>query len=82
MPSAAQDALWKVRKGLHDLAQPLTALQCRLWLGTVEEGSEQSFRSTVEESLVECERMIASLRTMQEQVDEATQDERTQGGVH
>ena len=60
-----------MRRGLHDLAQPMTALQCRLWLGTMEEQSETSFRATLDESLRECERMINSLRTMQEQLEQA-----------
>lgn len=61
--------LLMMRKGLHDLAQPLTALQCRLWLGTVNESSELDVHETLQESLRECERMIAGLRAMQNQVE-------------
>ncbi len=60
-----------MRRGLHDLAQPMTALQCRLWLGTVEEPGEGGFQVAMEESLRECERMIGSLRQLQDQVEAA-----------
>lgn len=55
---------------LHDLCQPLTALQCRLALATLvrKGGPEEELaelRETVVESLVECERLIGHVRRMQ-----------------
>ena len=55
---------------LHDLCQPLTALQCRLALATLvpKNGREEEvreLRATVMESLVECERLIGHVRGMQ-----------------
>lgn len=59
-----------LQKALHDLCQPLTALQCRLFLGTMtpaggpqEELAE--LRSAVRESLVQCDRMMTHVRIMQ-----------------
>lgn len=56
---------------LHDLCQPLTALQCRLTLATMvtKNGREeeiQELRATVAESLAECDRLIGHVRRMQD----------------
>ena len=53
-----------VRGALHDLCQPLTALECRLFLGLLD-GSEAELRVSVKEARVQCERLIAGVRGMQ-----------------
>jgi phosphoglycerate-specific signal transduction histidine kinase len=56
-------------KALHDLAQPLTTLQCRLYLGsTAEEPTEMV--EALRESLVECERVMDRMRQLQDAVEE------------
>ena len=54
-------------KQLHDLCQPLTALQCRLELGRMC-GDEQSLMEAVEGALVETERLVQSVETMRAQL--------------
>lgn len=65
---------------LHDLCQPLTALQCRLALATLvqkngREEEVQELRATVVESLVECERLIGHVRRMQTGMSDAEGEE-------
>lgn len=61
MPSAELDWL---SAALHDLCQPLTALECRLFLGLHEEGPEAMLEA-MREAMVECERLMAGVRAMQ-----------------
>ncbi|WP_142988224.1 HAMP domain-containing histidine kinase [Granulicella rosea] len=49
---------------LHDLCQPLTALQCRLEIGMMH-GRLDTMRAAIEEALHECERMNNRVHTMQ-----------------
>ena len=49
---------------LHDLCQPLTALQCRLEIGMLH-GRPETMRATIEEALHECERMNNRVHAMQ-----------------
>ena len=58
-----EDAEW-MRGALHDLCQPLTALECRLFLGLNETG-EAELRSTIKEAIQQCERLISGVRGMQ-----------------
>ena len=53
----------ELTKQLHDLCQPLTALQCRLELGRMC-GDEQSLTEAVEGGLVETERLVQGVETM------------------
>lgn len=67
-----------VLSGLHDLCQPLTAIECRLSIAlmkrddmprerrrsAVEEVTE--LRLALEESLAECHRMMVQMRSMQD----------------
>jgi hypothetical protein len=72
-----------IRVALHDLCQPLTALECRLYLGTLEvedahEGAIVSpenlrLRDTLGDALAECERMMALVRGMQERLNNKEQ---------
>lgn len=62
---AARQAVW-MRTALHDIAQPLTALECVLFLGTLEPNpSVATLRQAIDEALVQCQRMTDDVRTMQ-----------------
>ena len=56
-------SLEELEKELHDLCQPLTALQCRLELGQMC-ADEQSLMEAVEGALVETERLFQSVEAM------------------
>ncbi len=58
---------------LHDLCQPLTALQCRLELAEME-GDEEGMRRAIADSLTECERLNGIAMRMRQQLREAMQD--------
>lgn len=58
-----QTLLEELEKELHDLCQPLTALQCRLELGLMC-GDETSLMEAVEGGLVDTERIFQSVGTM------------------
>ena len=69
MEQRGEIQVW-MQEELHDLCQPLTALQCRLALATMtrkkdHESELKELRATVTESLVECERLIGHVRRMQ-----------------
>ncbi len=67
---AVTDRQWMVQ-ALHDLSQPLTAMECRLYLGIMSSdgpGDAVELTATVRESLVECERLMARVRSMQERL--------------
>lgn len=63
-----------IQDHLHDLCQPLTALQCRLHLSTMHvPGSEQErteMRSAIQDGLRLCERMMLNVKAMQLHMDE------------
>jgi hypothetical protein len=63
-----------MRVALHDLCQPLTALECCLYVGTMdidgEPPAEDDLRETIRAALVECERMMSRVRAMQERLHE------------
>lgn len=68
-----QDA-W-MEKGLHDLCQPLTALQCRLFLGTLApEHDVDELRLAIRESMVQCERLVTQVRRLQMKLGEDKED--------
>lgn len=59
-----------ISEALHDLCQPLTALQCRLVIGRMncDKGPEQevtTLHSAVSESLIQCQRLMILVREMQ-----------------
>ena len=72
-----------IRVALHDLCQPLTALECRLYLGILEVENAQEggivspenlrLRDTLGGALAECERMMALVRGMQERLNDKEQ---------
>ena len=53
---------------LHDLCQPLTALQCRLFLATMATGAGRmdEMEQAVADALKQCDRAIELVRAMQE----------------
>ncbi len=56
---------------LHDLCQPLTALQCRLFLATMASGRPvdvNELEQAVADALKQCDRAIGLVRTMQERM--------------
>ena len=55
---------------LHDLCQPLTALQCRLFLATLATGTARAgeMEQAVTDALKQCDRAIGLVRGMQERV--------------
>ena len=67
------DREW-MRQALHDLSQPLTAMECRLYLGVMSgEPEAAELVETIRESLVECERLMARVRAMQDHLNETGQ---------
>lgn len=63
-----------MRVALHDLCQPLTALECCLYVGTMdidgERPAEDDLHETIRAALVECQRMMSRVRAMQERLHE------------
>ncbi len=63
-----------MRDALHDLSQPLTALECCLYIGTMDNQGErptaEELHSTIAAALVECERLMSRVRAMQERLHE------------
>lgn len=57
--------LQRLHADLHDLCQPLTALQCRLEIGKMM-GQEKALREAVEGALVETQRMFAAIARVRE----------------
>ena len=67
------DRQW-MRQALHDLSQPLTAMECRLYVGMLSSDGEPDpaeLIATIRESLVECERLMAFVRSMQEHLGDS-----------
>ena len=67
-----------MRKGLHDLCQPLTAMECRLYLTQMDgqhssagPAVEAELRAAIQDAMTECRRMMHLLREMQERLHEA-----------
>jgi hypothetical protein len=63
-----------MREALHDLCQPLTALECGLYIGTmspdgVRAPTAEELRATILQALVQCERVTARLRVIQDRTN-------------
>jgi len=74
-----------MREAMHDLCQPLTTLECCLYVGTMDDHgvppTEADLRATIDAALVECRRMMSRVRAMQERLhedDEKTTDDISQ----
>jgi hypothetical protein len=63
----SQTALDEIERGLHDLAQPLTALQCRLELGILM-GDPDALLEAATGALVDTGRMFAEIGQMRERL--------------
>lgn len=61
-----------LRQGLHDLCQPLTALECLLYVNREPMAGDSLeaglLRSVMAEGLIECGRMMVLVRELQERV--------------
>jgi len=72
---AAKDKTAWMREALHDLSQPLTALECGLSVGTmspdgVRAPHAEELLATILEALAQCERVTAQVRAMQDELNE------------
>jgi hypothetical protein len=64
----SQVGIWQgMERELHDLCQPLTALQCRLELGQMI-GDQEALLEAVEGAMLETERMFAAIAHMREKL--------------
>ena len=57
----------ELAKGLHDLCQPLTTLQCRLEIALMDPTAGE-MEQAITDGLAECTKLNAAIRKMQEQV--------------
>jgi signal transduction histidine kinase len=71
--ASCAEGVRRIGKGLHDLCQPLTTLQCRLELATLV-GTAEAYREAVERALVECDRLTEAVGAMRAIVRAATAD--------
>ncbi len=70
-----------MRKALHDLSQPLTALECGLYIGTmspdgVRPPTCEELLETILQALEQTERVTLQVRRMQELLHEGEQETR------
>jgi len=71
-PEQASEAAW-MRNAVHDLCQPLTALECGLFIGTmrpdgVRVPTADELLATIRQALEQCERVTGQLRVIQERI--------------
>jgi hypothetical protein len=62
-----------MRQAVHDVCQPVTALECGLFIGTmspdgVRSPTVEELLGTILEALQQCERISAQLRAMQDRM--------------
>jgi hypothetical protein len=70
----------QMREAMHDLSQPLTALECGLHIGTmspdgVRPPNTEELLETILQALAQTERVTAQVRAMQGLLDECEQVE-------
>ena len=60
-----------INEALHDLCQPVTALQCRLFLASLAapDASRASMDEALREALTQCERVMERVRQMQTRME-------------
>ncbi len=76
MPDAAVESgqtAW-LRQALHDVCQPLTALECMLYVGTmspdgIRAPTSEELLATVQEALAQCERATRGVRAIQDRLE-------------
>jgi hypothetical protein len=56
----------KMLEHLHELCQPMTALQCRLEMGTMQVGQPELLLETIQDGLIETRRLFAAVAAMRE----------------
>ena len=71
-----EDLVEWMRGAIHDLCQPLTALECRLFLGTlgpqgVGSPAPEEMREAIHLGLVQCGRMMPPVRAMRDKLGAA-----------
>lgn len=71
---AAHELDW-MRRAIHDLCQPLTALECGLFLGTVSADggggpTAEELMATVLAALKQCERATLQVRAIQRRLQD------------
>jgi len=55
-----------LQTALHDFAQPLTALECGLFLSTLDADQDaRALRQTLDAAMVQCQRMLVCFRELQ-----------------
>lgn len=68
-PCAGQSETAWLHKALHDLAQPVTAIECGLFLTTLEQDANVAeLRNAIGEALGQCQRLMREVRAMQERL--------------
>ena len=72
MSADKPDLMRGLRKGLHDVCQPLTTLQCRLYLGSLEDDPAK-LREGMAKCQVECEQVILQMTQLQSWIEEQQQ---------
>lgn len=70
-----------VRRSIHDLCQPLTALQLLLYMGLAERVGDKAeaaevvgLRKTLDEAIVECDKLVSLVRSMQQRTTDRNED--------
>jgi len=71
--AGAGNTAW-MQKALHDLTQPLTALECGLFIGTMSPDGirgpqAEELLHTILEALGQCERVTLQVRAMQDRMN-------------
>jgi signal transduction histidine kinase len=63
----------QIGAALHEMCQPLTTLQCSLEIAALTDTLE-AYREAMESGLAECRRLVASVESMREVLQEARQE--------
>jgi len=63
----------QIAVALHELCQPLTTLQCSLEMAALTD-TQEAYREAMEIGLSECRRLVASVESMREVLQEARQE--------
>jgi signal transduction histidine kinase len=67
------EVMRRIAEALHDMCQPLTALQCRLEIGQIH-GTAEAYEEAVTEALRESERLLVSVTAMRELVRQTLEE--------
>ena len=70
--------LEELKRGLHDMSQPLTTLQCRLYVGSLESDAA-GLRKTVEDGVVDCERVMGWVHHLQNRLERLEMEMKGEG---